>query len=53
MARKHFADIGIFLTVAKQVRDGVRNEVQRLDVAGLIGERISQIFSGWKSQSQT
>ncbi len=30
--------------VAKQVRDEVRNEVQRLDVAGLIGERISQDF---------
>ena len=30
--------------VAKQVRDGVRNEVQKLDVAGLIGERISQDF---------
>ncbi len=27
--------------VAKQVRDEVRNEVQNLDVAGLIGERIS------------
>ncbi|MFL1873547.1 hypothetical protein ACJV2P_26685, partial [Escherichia coli] len=27
--------------VAKQVRDEVRNEVQKLDVAGLIGERIS------------
>lgn len=39
--------------VAKQVRDEVRNEVQKLDVAGLIGERISQDFSGWKSQSQT
>ncbi|MGK3295855.1 hypothetical protein ACSLNR_28035, partial [Escherichia coli] len=25
--------------VAKQVRDEVRNEVQKLDVAGLIGER--------------
>ncbi|WP_159191608.1 hypothetical protein, partial [Klebsiella pneumoniae] len=30
--------------VAKQVRDEVRNEVQKLDVAGLIGERISQDF---------
>ncbi len=30
--------------MAKQVRDEVRNEVQRLDVAGLIGERISQDF---------
>ena len=30
--------------VAKQVRDEVRNEVQNLDVAGLIGERISQDF---------
>ncbi|MFP1453907.1 hypothetical protein ACLB1N_36860, partial [Escherichia coli] len=31
--------------VAKQVRDEVRNEVQKLDVAGLIGERISQVLS--------
>ncbi len=31
--------------VAKQVRDEVRNEVQNLDVAGLIGERISRGFS--------
>lgn len=30
--------------VAKQVRDEVRNEVQKLDVAGLIGERISLDF---------
>lgn len=30
--------------VAKQVRDEVRNEVQKLDVAGLIGERISRDF---------
>ncbi len=30
--------------MAKQVRDEVRNEVQKLDVAGLIGERISQDF---------
>ena len=30
--------------VAKQVRDEVRNEVQKLDVAGLIGESISQDF---------
>ncbi|WP_372923702.1 hypothetical protein [Salmonella enterica] len=30
--------------MAKQVRDEVRNEVQNLDVAGLIGERISQDF---------
>ncbi|NAF39894.1 hypothetical protein GUC24_27185, partial [Escherichia coli] len=30
--------------VAKQVRDEVRNEVQKLDVAGLIGERISHDF---------
>ncbi|WP_096980642.1 hypothetical protein, partial [Escherichia coli] len=30
--------------VAKQVRDEVRNEVQKLDVAGLIGERISKDF---------
>ncbi|MFP1453876.1 hypothetical protein ACLB1N_36695 [Escherichia coli] len=30
--------------VAKQVRDEVRNEVQKLDVAGLIGERMSQDF---------
>ncbi|CAD5747252.1 hypothetical protein [Escherichia coli] len=30
--------------VAKQVRDEVRNEVLTLDVAGLIGERISEDF---------
>ncbi|MBA1764350.1 hypothetical protein G9H17_27180, partial [Escherichia coli] len=30
--------------VAKQVRDEVRNEVQKMDVAGLIGERISLDF---------
>lgn len=31
-------------SVAKQVTDEVRNEVQKLDVAGLIGERLSQDF---------
>ncbi|ECG1117423.1 hypothetical protein DQT66_24510 [Salmonella enterica subsp. enterica] len=31
-------------SVAKQVRDEVRNEVQKLDVAGLTGERISEDF---------
>ncbi|XJB66454.1 hypothetical protein AB2G02_26545 (plasmid) [Escherichia coli] len=30
--------------VAKQVRDEVRNEVQKLDVAGLMGERIGHDF---------
>ncbi|OSK13651.1 hypothetical protein EAMG_05387 [Escherichia coli M056] len=30
--------------VAKQVRTEVRNEVQKLDVAGLIGERLSEDF---------
>ncbi|MWK86362.1 hypothetical protein GQM19_24850, partial [Escherichia coli] len=30
--------------VAKQVRDEVRNEVQKLDVAGLIGARINGDF---------
>lgn len=39
--------------VAKQVRDEVRNEVQKLVVAGLIGDASARIFSGWKSQSQT
>lgn len=36
-----------------QVRDEVRQEVQKMDVAGLIGERISAIFSVWKNPSGT
>ncbi|MDR8248156.1 hypothetical protein FPK89_27375, partial [Acinetobacter baumannii] len=31
-------------SVAQQVRDEVRQEVQKMDVAGLIGERISADF---------
>ncbi|MCV5597836.1 putative porin, partial [Escherichia coli] len=31
-------------SVAQQVRDEVRQEVQKMDIAGLIGERISADF---------
>ena len=40
-------------SVAQQVRDEVRQEVQKMDVAGLIGERISADFQRLENPSGT